>query len=147
MGAQQQHQMRYYGLYDTKCSTIFVTVLLLWSYHGNGAKCDTLACNWYLCKMYYHSARQQRTKCNTIVITVLFWIMVSNVVLCLSEYFIVALPLWLPHAFPGSLFINPLHAHIVFEISTERDSQNPSGTSHGRVGSLEQVSWVFATQR
>ena len=32
-----------------------------------------------------------------------------------------ALATWLPHAFPGSLFINPLGAHIAFESSTEGD--------------------------
>ena len=59
-----------------------------------------------------------------------------------------ALVSWLSHAFPDSLFINALCAHIMFERSTEGEFHNPTGTSSdGRTGSLEQVAWVLATQR
>ena len=42
-----------------KCNTIVVTVLLLWSYQGNGAKCDSMAGNrtllWpWLCDYHMH---------------------------------------------------------------------------------------------
>ena len=45
----------------------------------------------------------------------------DTVVLCLSWYFIETLVPWLPHAFPGSLFINSICAHVVFERSTNGD--------------------------
>ena len=55
---------------------------------------------------------------------------------------------WPPHAVAGSLFINPLCTHIVFERSTNREWLNPPGTfSVGQCGSLEQVAWVLVIQK
>ena len=54
----------------------------------------------------------------------------------------------LPDAFPGSLFINPLWAHVGFELSTDREWHSSSGTSsNGWDGSLKQVAWLLAIQR
>ena len=61
-------------------------------------------------------------------------------VLCSSQYFIVSLVLWLPHAVPGSWLINSLCAHAVFERSTDGGWHNLSRTSSDCLcGSLEQV--------
>ena len=70
-------------------------------------------------------------------------------VLCWSQYFIVALVPLLQHAFPGSWLIKPLCAHIVFERSIDGGGcHNLSETScDDRGGSLEQVACVLATQR
>ena len=58
----------------------------------------------------------------------------------LAEYFMMILAPWLPHAFPGSLFINSPSAHAVFERSTDGGWHNLSETSSDSRGdSLEQV--------
>ena len=55
---------------------------------------------------------------------------------------------WLPHAFPDTLLINPLCAHIVFKRSLDKEWHNPSETSSdGRDSALEEVAWVLVTQR
>ena len=103
---------------STKCNTIVVMVLLLWFYPGNSTKCYDMA------------------------------VVVLNVVLFLLWFFILAFVPWLPHAFPGSLFTNPLWVHVAFERSTNGGWHNPSGTfSDGWGDSLEQVAWVLETQR
>ena len=59
-----------------------------------------------------------------------------------------ALVPWLLHLFPGSLFINSLCVHVLFERSTDGEWHNPPGTSsEGGGGSLEQVAWMPTTQR
>ena len=60
---------------------------------------------------------------------------------------IVALVPWLPHAFPRSLFISSLCAHVVFERFTDGEWHNLSRTSGGWGGSLEEVAWMPASQR
>ena len=57
-------------------------------------------------------------------------------VLWSSRYFFKALVPWLPHAFPASLFINLLCAHVVFERSTDGGWHILSGTSSDGRGDL-----------
>ena len=55
---------------------------------------------------------------------------------------------WPPREFPGSLIINLLRAHVVFEKSTDGEWHNLFGTSSDGGGdSLDQVVWLLATQR
>ena len=53
----------------------------------------------------------------------------------------------LPHAFPGNLFITSLVTTLCLK-DQQMGNDNPFRTiSNGRGGSLEQVTWVLATQR
>ena len=59
---------------------------------------------------------------NVIIIIGLILVMLPNVILYLSWYIYFGLILIMaPNQYPGSLFINPLFAHIVLERSTDRE--------------------------
>ena len=59
--------------------------------------------------------------------------LVPNVIIMIGLILVMA-----PNVVPGSLFINLLCAHVVFERSTDKERHNPPGTSDGRADSLEQ---------
>ena len=71
-----------------------------------------------------------------------------NVIPFWAGFYIVALASWLTYAFPGSLFINLLCAHIVFERSPDEGWHNLSATPYdSQDGLLEQAARVLATPK
>ena len=81
-------------------------------------------------------------KCGALIFPIL------NVVLWLTRYSIFALVPWLPHGFPGSLFISSFVLTLPLkDPQLKNNSISPAISNDGRGGSLEQVVWVLATQR